>query len=124
MHEMSIAQSILEAVETEAGRRPGARVVEVGLRIGEWAGVDPEALRFCFEAMQAGSGNAGPALHIEMVPRTDRCLKCGAIFPPAGPACPECGVSQTAPAGGTELEFAYLEIEEPDASRAGTQSPE
>jgi len=116
MHEMSIAASILEAVEIEAGRHPGARVLEVGLRIGEWAGVDPEALRFCFEAMHAGSGNAAPVLHIEIMPRTDRCLSCGATFPAAAQSCPQCGASQTTPAGGTELEFAYLEIEEPDAS--------
>lgn len=124
MHEMSIAASILEAVETEAGRHPGARVLEIGLRVGEWAGVDPEALRFSMDAMQAGSGNAAPALRIEMVPRTDRCLSCGATFPAAGRLCPVCGASETTPAGGTELELAYLEIEEPDASRAGTQSPE
>ena len=126
MHEMSIAATVIEAVQAEAGKRPGARVLEVGMRVGEWAGVDPEALRFCFEAMLAGSETAAPALHIEVVPRSNRCLGCGQTFAAAEHSlcCPTCGANQTEPAGGTELELSYLEIEEADAGGAGTQSPE
>jgi Zn finger protein HypA/HybF involved in hydrogenase expression len=51
MHEMGIACSILEAVAHELRRYPGRRASKVGLRIGEFAGVDPESLRFCFEAI-------------------------------------------------------------------------
>ena len=54
MHEMSIATSVLEAVEAEAEKHAGAKVTKIGLRIGEWSGVDPDALRFCFEALAAG----------------------------------------------------------------------
>ncbi len=53
MHELSIADSILGAVRTEAARRPGARVAKVGLRLGELSGVDRESLSFCFEALVA-----------------------------------------------------------------------
>jgi Zn finger protein HypA/HybF involved in hydrogenase expression len=51
MHEMGIASSILEAAATEALRYPGHRVAKVGVSIGEYAGVDTESLRFCFEAI-------------------------------------------------------------------------
>jgi hydrogenase nickel incorporation protein HypA/HybF len=51
VHELGIASSIIETVETESRRHPGARVCAVGLRLGEWAGVDPDSLRFCFEAL-------------------------------------------------------------------------
>ena len=50
MHEMGIANSVIEAVRTEAARYPGSSPRKVGLRIGELAAVDPESLRFCFEA--------------------------------------------------------------------------
>jgi hydrogenase nickel incorporation protein HypA/HybF len=51
MHELSIANSILEAVRAEAVRRPGVRLLKVGLRVGELAGVEPEALSFCFDSL-------------------------------------------------------------------------
>ena len=42
MHEMGIANSILDAVRTEAGRYPGTRPTKVGVRLGELAAIDPE----------------------------------------------------------------------------------
>jgi len=51
MHEMGIASSVLETLHEELHRHPGYRPAKVGLRIGEYAGVDRESLRFCFEAL-------------------------------------------------------------------------
>jgi hydrogenase nickel incorporation protein HypA/HybF len=52
MHELGIANSILEAARTEADRYPGSHVIKIGIRIGEYAGVDTESLRFCFDAIK------------------------------------------------------------------------
>ena len=65
MHEMGIASSILEAARKEAARHAGARPARVGLRLGEWAGVDTESLRFCFEALVAGTDLEGVQLDID-----------------------------------------------------------
>jgi Zn finger protein HypA/HybF involved in hydrogenase expression len=54
MHEMGIASSILEAADAEARLYPGHRPAKVGVVIGEYAGVDTESLRFCFEALANG----------------------------------------------------------------------
>lgn len=51
MHEMGIASSVLKAVGKELERYPSQRAVKVGLRIGPFAGVEAESLRFCFEAL-------------------------------------------------------------------------
>ena len=51
MHEMGIANSILEAVHKELHRYPRHRVAKVGVRIGEFSGVDSGSLEFCFEAL-------------------------------------------------------------------------
>ena len=51
MHEMGIASSILEAVRKELVLYPGYRAAKVGVRVGAYSGVDPESLRFCFEAL-------------------------------------------------------------------------
>lgn len=64
MHEMGIASSILEAADREAALYPGHRAEKVGVVIGEFAGVDTESLRFCFEVL-AKDRNSLPALDIE-----------------------------------------------------------
>jgi hydrogenase nickel incorporation protein HypA/HybF len=64
MHEMDIACSVLDAVGEEVRRYPGRRASRVELRVGKHAGVDPESLRFCFEAAVQGAGLAPLALAI------------------------------------------------------------
>jgi len=51
MHEMGIAIRCSDAVRTEMKRLSQSYPCKIGVRIGEMAAIDPEALRFCFEAM-------------------------------------------------------------------------
>ena len=62
---MGIASSILEAVEKEMERYPGHRAAKVGVRIREFAGLDSESLRFCFDAIVKGLPIAPLELAIE-----------------------------------------------------------
>ncbi len=114
MHELAIAHSLLEAVRAQAGRRPGSRIVKVGVKVGELAGVDPEALSFSFEALVQESELAPLTLDIERCPRRQRCPHCQSVFVVEGYdlACPGCGVRETQCIGGDELDLAYLEVEE------------
>ena len=65
MHEMGIASSILEAVEKDMLRYPGHRAAKVGVRIGDFAGVDGESLRFCFDVIVKGTPAEPLELSIE-----------------------------------------------------------
>jgi len=65
VHEMSIANSILEAVQKEARRYPGSRATKVAVRIGELAALDGESLRFCFEVLAGEMELKDLALEIE-----------------------------------------------------------
>ena len=114
MHELSIASAILDAVRTEAERRPGAHVTKVGVRIGALSGVEPEALSFGFSILVQGTDLDPLALVIESLPRRQRCPECDYTFeaPDENLACPRCGRTETQFAGGDELDMAYLEIEE------------
>ncbi|HXJ16443.1 MAG TPA: hydrogenase maturation nickel metallochaperone HypA [Candidatus Polarisedimenticolia bacterium] len=123
MHELGIAASVLDAVQAEAQKYPGMRMSRVGLRIGELAAVDPEALRFAFEALTRETEFESMALEIEMCPRRHRCGDCATVFEARDFvfACPRCGASHTECISGEELEIAYLEVDdEPRAAR--TQS--
>jgi hydrogenase nickel incorporation protein HypA/HybF len=115
MHEVGIANSVLQAVETEAALHPGAVVRKVGVTVGELAGVDPDALVFSFEALTMGTGWQHVLLEIEARPRMHGCRACGLTFRVIDYqfACPECGASETQCVGGDELELAWLEMEEP-----------
>lgn len=68
MHELSLAEGVLDAIE-QAARTQGFRhVVTVFLDIGEFAAVEPEALRFCFEAVARDTLAAGARLEMECIP--------------------------------------------------------
>jgi hydrogenase nickel incorporation protein HypA/HybF len=65
MNELGIANSVLEAVQEEVARRPGAVALKVGVRIGELSGVDPDALAFGFEVLTSGTEWKDLRLEIE-----------------------------------------------------------
>ncbi len=114
MHELGIAGAVLDAVRDEAGKRPGARVTRVGLRVGELAGVDRDALSFSFEVLVQGTEFEKLGLHIEACPIRYRCRACQETFVVNDyvTLCPRCRLPNTECVGGTELELAYLEMEE------------
>jgi hydrogenase nickel incorporation protein HypA/HybF len=114
LHEIGIASSILETVDAEACKRPGEKIIAVGLRIGELSSVDPDALTFAFEALTRETAWECLKVEIEWRPRRQKCLDCGEEFTVTGyeMACPKCGESRSTCIGGTELDIAYLEVEE------------
>ncbi len=65
MHEMGIAQSVIEIAERTLAGRPGATLHGIGLRLGELSGVDTESLTFCFDCLKGETACAGAVLRIE-----------------------------------------------------------
>jgi hydrogenase nickel incorporation protein HypA/HybF len=118
MHELGIAEATLDAVRKEAARYPNTQVARVGLRIGELAGVDPSAFRFCFEAIVQGTEFERLLLEIEYCPRKQRCLDCGREFAVQNYSlqCPNCNGLNSDCIGGDELDLTFVEVEEYAAS--------
>jgi hydrogenase nickel incorporation protein HypA/HybF len=113
MHEIGIANSILDAVRTEVARHPGGKPRKVAVRIGELAAVNGDALRFAFEILTGDTDLDCLELEIEICPRRQRCT-CGIEFNVIAYElqCPQCGEQRTQCISGDQLELAYLEIEE------------
>lgn len=113
MHEMSLAEGVLQLVEDTARRESARRVKLVVLEIGRLSSVEPEAIRFCFEAVTHGSIAQGAALEIVNVPGVGWCLPCAATVAMTElyGACPQCGSHQVQPTGGTEMRVKEIEIE-------------
>jgi len=121
---MGIANSVLEAVKTETGLHPGTYPCKVGVRIGEMAAIDQDALRFCFEAIILDTDLESLELEIEVCPRRHRCQFCAREFVVRDydSRCPQCASLETTCISGDELQLAYLEVEEYGASTARAKS--
>ena len=124
MHELGIANSVLEAVQSEMLRYPGKIPCKVGLRVGEMAAIDEDALRFCFESIIQDTDLRSLELAIEFCPRRHRCNSCATEFLVKNyeSSCPQCASLATICIGGDELELAFLEVEEYEPCTAGTKS--
>ena len=120
MHEIAIADSILKAVRGEMTRYASARPTRVIVRIGELTAIDPDALRFGFEALTHDTDYAGLQLEIECCPRRHRCIDCGAEFTVTGFDfhCPQCGGEKNEFVSGDQLELASLEMDQDESSAA------
>ena len=126
MHELGIAEEILGAIRRESVLRDGAVVRRAGLRVGELAGVDVEALRFSFEAIVRDTEFESLKLNIETCPHRRRCSQCDAEFAVKDYdlKCPECRSEQSNCIGGDELDLAYLEVEEHATRGVGAEGTE
>jgi hydrogenase nickel incorporation protein HypA/HybF len=119
VHELAVAQGLLDIVEQEARPYAGARVIRVQLRIGKLSTVVPDALRFAFEAVTRGGIADGASLEIEEVPLAIRCHACEQDFIVEDPfmICPQCGAADVEMISGRELEIRSMEIEDGDTTR-------
>ena len=113
MHEMSLCEGVLQILEDSARSQGFSRVKTVWLEIGALSGVDPEAMRFGFDAVMKGSLADGASLEIIDLPGQAWCLPCGK---PVGvkaryDACPECGSHQVQVTGGDEMRIKELEVD-------------
>ncbi|MBV8207614.1 MAG: hydrogenase maturation nickel metallochaperone HypA [Acidobacteria bacterium] len=114
LHELSIAQAILDRVAVEMRRHGGARPSAVGIRLGEISGVDREALAFGFEALVKDTAWEKLLLDVDYCRRRHHCAACAREFAVLDfdTACPYCGALNTALISGDELDIAYIEVEE------------
>lgn len=113
MHEISLAEGVLQLIEDAAREQKFSRVNAVWLEIGELAGVEVESLRFCFDAVTRDSVAQGAELRIVAVPGAGWCAQCANAVPLSEVfgACPQCGALQVRVTGGTQLRVKELEVE-------------
>jgi hydrogenase nickel incorporation protein HypA/HybF len=113
LHELSIAESLLEIVVEEARANGLERIRKISLRIGEFAAVVPESLNFCFELVSRDTIASGAVLEIESIPVTARCDKCDLSFDVRDQVflCPRCGDPVFELISGRELSVSSIEGE-------------
>ena len=93
MHELALSQSIVDLI-VECARKEGVHAVtRVTLEVGMAAGVEADALRFCFDVVAADTLARGAELAIETIALQARCRDCNCEFEPVRlvSSCPRCG---------------------------------
>jgi hydrogenase nickel incorporation protein HypA/HybF len=118
MHELSIAQAIVDVAERHAPADCTVAVVRV--RVGRLRQVVPTALAFAFELCAHGTRVDGAELVLEEIAVLGRCRTCSAEAELAGfpLACPACAGLDVEVVQGEELLVDELEFEQ-DLARSG-----
>ena len=113
MHEMTLAESVLQIIEDTALEQGFTRVRAVRLEIGQLACVEPESLRFAFDVVTRGSIAEQARLEIVETAGQGQGGKCAQNFPLAAlyEACPECGSYDVKVTGGDGMRVKELEVE-------------
>jgi hydrogenase nickel incorporation protein HypA/HybF len=112
MHEMSIAECMLEIVETTARGNAAARVSAIRLELGALSPVEPHALEFCFDAVARGTLAEGARLEIVTLAGEAWCMPCGERvgLQRRGDPCPRCGGHQLEVVRGDEMRVKEIAI--------------
>jgi len=113
MHEMALAEGILQVVEDAVRGQRVTRVTEIRLEIGALAGVELEALRFCLDVVLRDSLAEGARVDLDLTPGEGWCLGCGerVTISELFDACPLCGGYQVQATGGTEMRVKEIRVD-------------
>ena len=111
MHELSIAQNILDIINGQLLVNNLSRVTKVSMRLGKLAAIEPVSLKFCFEIITRDTRVEGAVLEIDSIPIRCRCNDCKLdfILDELDFICPNCMGSRLEIISGRELQVVEME---------------
>lgn len=114
MHELSIANSILNIVLNEKTTKNLSDIKAIGLRIGALSGILPDALEFSFDAIKKETPLENTVLEISEIPISGICKSCNQKFSVSDYIfeCPKCNSSSIDVDKGQEMDIEYIEIKD------------
>lgn len=109
MHELAIAESVIETVTARTGHRA---VRTIRLEVGRLSGISADSLRFCFDVAAADTSANGAQLVIDEPPGRACCATCGEVFALDDPIllC-ACGSADVRILAGEQLRIVSVEVE-------------
>jgi len=114
MHELSIAENLIGVIKEVSTREKFTKVNAITLKIGEMAGVDKDALSFCFEIAAKGTSAEGAHLNFEIIPLKAQCRSCNAEFKVEDFVfrCIQCGSPDIELISGREIRISYIDVKD------------
>ena len=112
MHELYLAESILNIVQDYAKRDGFEKVNSVSLSYGQLSCIEPKSLQFGFDVQAKGTLAEGAALEFKIMPAVIHCFSCQKDLEIKAHAgfCPGCGGEDVILTAGTE-ELQILEMD-------------
>ncbi|HEY3251622.1 MAG TPA: hydrogenase maturation nickel metallochaperone HypA [Ignavibacteria bacterium] len=112
MHELSLAQDIVEIVYQNVPANEISRVKNIVIKVGEFSGVAADSLKFSFQAVTSKSELENTDLEIINTPFELKCNACGQTSSNefGMMICTECGSNDTKTISGNELEVIEIKI--------------
>ncbi len=113
MHELSIAQNLIEMAESSACEAGATQVTQLNLRLGRMSGVVKESLLFCFDVATEGTLLEGATLEIEDIPIVVYCPTCQEEVALPGTQrfrCPTCDTPTPHIIQGREMQLTSIEV--------------
>lgn len=112
MHELSLAQDIVEIIRQYVPEDRAGYVRTVKIKVGPLAGVVADSLDFCFGAIVGDTPLRHARLDIEATRLQSVCSACDTTFTVEGSSflCPQCGSIDNSLVSGTELQVVEIEL--------------
>jgi hydrogenase nickel incorporation protein HypA/HybF len=112
MHELSIAQSVIEIIEEEAKNNHADSVTDVELEIGLVSGVVPDALKFAMDEAIKNTLLEKAKIIYKIIEGKGQCNNCSHEFTIDGlyAMCPECNSFSFEVIQGKELKIKNFSI--------------
>ena len=118
MHELSIAQNIVEIIQQSVPRPEWGNVRVVRMKVGTLSGVVPDSLDFCFSVISSQTSFSKAKLEIERVPFAVHCSSCNEtnVNDVGIVVCQSCGSAETEVISGRELQVTEVELDNDEGS--------
>ncbi len=112
MHEMSIAQSILDIVREEMERHQVKKLEAINIAVGKLSAIVPSSLTFCFKILTDDTDMAGTILNIRVIPLSYSCYDCGRNFESDEMifTCPHCEADGPMLTSGRDMTIENIEV--------------
>jgi hydrogenase nickel incorporation protein HypA/HybF len=112
MHELSVAQNIIDIVRENVPVPDYGKVNKILLEVGEFSGIVADSLNYCFDIIKSDTEFAGSGLEIKKIPFVLYCSLCkNESSNTAGiRICGKCGGSDTRIISGTDMKITEVQL--------------
>ena len=112
MHELYLAESILNIVQEYAAQQHFSKVNSISLSFGRLSCIEPKSLQFAFEVQAKDTLTEKASLEFNILPAVIHCFSCEKDLEvdTYSAVCPACGGEEVILTGGTE-ELQILEMD-------------
>lgn len=113
MHEVSIAENIIEIIEREADKNNSYKILRVKLLLGEFTSIVKDALLFALDILKTDTKANDAFFEIEQIKLKTACFSCGEISEMNNELnfnCAKCNGVMTI-IEGKELEIEYIDLD-------------